>query len=195
MRRSFAAVMAVAALLSACSGATTRFYTLEAAPPLPVQAYADAPFRIDAVHIPASLDRPELVRDASDGRFTVSDNDHWAAPVGELLRRVLTQDLAAQLPTGKVIYPDAPKPPGAAGLVVDILSISSAGGRVTMDASWTLIPAQIASGSPSTEVQQHALRVSTAAAGEGVQGNATELSALAGQMATAISAHLSGTGS
>lgn len=191
MRRSFfAAIVITAGLLSGCTGATTRFYTLEPGPPRTAQAYAGAPFRVDAVHIPASLDRPELVRDAVGGRFTVSDNDHWAAPVGELLRRVLTQDLAAQLPMGKVVYPEAPKPPGSAGLVVDILSISSAGGRTTMDASWTLIPAQAAPGSPATDVQQHALRLTAGATGGGVQGNAKALSALTDQMAGAIAESL-----
>ena len=194
MRRSFVvALFSTAGLISSCTGATTRFYTLEPGPPRPVQAYAGAPFRVDAVHIPASLDRPELVRDAADGRFTVSDNDHWAAPVGELLRRVLTQDLAPQLPMGTVVYPDAPKPPGSAGLVVDILSISSAGGRMTMDASWTLIPAQGAPGSPAVDVQQHALRLTTAM-GEGVRGNATALSAMTDQMAVAIAESLSRSG-
>ncbi len=193
MRRSLAAVMlAAAGLLSACGGgAATRFYTLEAAPPGPVQPYAGDPFRIDAVHIPASLDRPELVRDAGGGRFTVSDNDHWAAPVGELLRRVLTQDLAAVLPAGKVVYPDAPKPPGAGGLVVDILSLSSAKGQMTMEASWTLIPAQGAAGRTPAGIEQHTVRLTTPATGEGVGGNAIELSALARQMTSAIAADLS----
>jgi uncharacterized lipoprotein YmbA len=194
MRRSFAAVMLAAALLSGCTGATTRFYTIEPGPPPAAHPYVGAPFRVDAVHIPASLDRPELVRDAGGGRFTVSDNDHWAAPVGELLRRVLTQNLAAQLPAGKVVYPDAPKPPGSGGLVVDILSISSAGGQMTMEASWTLI-AQSAAEQPPPNVQQHTVHLATPATGQGVQGNAVELSALAGQMAAAIASQLSQSGS
>jgi uncharacterized lipoprotein YmbA len=196
MRRSAAPILIAAGLLSACSGAATRFYTLQPAAPsaAPPQAYAGAPFRIDAVHIPASLDRPELVREDSGTRFTVSDNDHWAAPVGELLRRVLTQDLAARLPQGKVIYPDAPKPPGSSGLVVDILSISSTGGRVAMEASWTLIPtvSQTSSGGfLAAGGRQRTVRLTTPAVGAGVGGDATELSALAGALATAITDDLS----
>ena len=192
MKRSLSFILAAAGLLSACSGAATRFYTLEPAAPIRglAQSYGGAPFRIDAVHIPASLDRPELVRDDGGGRFTVSDNDHWAAPVGELLRRVLTQDLAAQLPAGKVVYPDAPKPPGSAGLVVDILSISSAGGQVAMDVSWTLIPAPNPGGRTTPSGRQRTLRVTTPAMGSGVGANAIELSALAAQLAAAIAESL-----
>jgi uncharacterized protein len=197
MRRSIACFLAAPCLLSACAGATTRFYTLEPTPPAAnvARAYTGAPFRVDAVHIPASLDRPELVRDGGGGRFTVSDNDHWAAPVGELLRRVLTQDLAAQLPPGKVVYPDAPKLPGSAGLVVDILSISSMGDRVVMDASWTLMPVPDASGQPAAPGRQRVLRLTTPAARTEVSGNAAELSALAAQLSAAIAKDLSEAGS
>jgi uncharacterized lipoprotein YmbA len=177
----------LALLLSACAGAPTRFYTLQ---PTTSASQARAPYtgptvRIDAVHIPASLDRPELVRDEGADRFTVSDNDHWAAPVGELLRRVLTQDLAALLPSDKVIFPDAPRLPGSQGLVVDILSITPSAEGVVMQASWTLLP------SPKGAVaRQRSVRLSVPSAGTGVQGNAGELSALAGQLASAIAQDL-----
>jgi uncharacterized lipoprotein YmbA len=196
MKPSIVLILAAGGLLSACAGANTRFYTLEpSAPAAPTpQAYAGPSFRIDAVHIPASLDRPELVRDNGGGRFTVSDNDHWAAPVGELLRRVLTQDLAAQLPAGKVIYPDAPKLPGAGGLVVDVLSVSSAGDRVVMDASWTLISVPVPGAPPPGGERQRVVRASTPALGPGVSSNATELSLLASQVSAAIAKDLAGGG-
>ena len=181
MRRLTVPLLAL--LLTACAGAQTRFYTLQPTTPAAQEhaTYAGPLIRIDAVHIPASLDRPELVRDEGGDRFTVSDNDHWAAPVGELLRRVLTQDLAAVLPPDKVIFPDAPKLPGSQGLVVDILSITPSAEGVVMQASWTVLPAP--RGGPA---RQRTVRLTVPSAGAGVQGNATELSALAGQLAAAI---------
>ena len=192
MKPKIVGVLVGSGLLLGCAGASTRFYTLEPIAPAPgaAQAYGGAPFRIDAVHIPASLDRPELVRDDGGGRFTVSDDNHWAAPVGELLRRVLTQDLSARLPGGKVIYPEAPKLPGSSGLVVDILSISPSGDRVAMDASWTLVSAAGADGGHPAVWRQRTVRVTTALSGPGVEGNATTLSALAGELATAIAQDL-----
>jgi uncharacterized lipoprotein YmbA len=185
MRRFIVPILAC--LLSACAGAPTRFYTLQpTTPAAPERAtYVGPAIRIDAVHIPASLDRPELVRDEGGDRFTVSDNDHWAAPVGELLRRVLTQDLAAVLPADKVIFPDAPKLPGSQGLVVDILSITPSAEGVVMQASWTVLPAP-----RGAAAHQRSARLTVPSAGAGVQGNATELSALAGQLAAAIAQDL-----
>lgn len=180
-------VSLLALLLSACAGAQTRFYTLQPTTPATQAspAYAGPPVRVDAVHIPASLDRPELVRDEGGNRFTVSDNNHWAAPVGELLRRVITEDLAAVLPPDKVIFPDAPKLPGAQGLVVDILSITPSADGVVMQASWTVLP------SPRGAVaHQRSVRLTVPSAGTGVEGNAAELSALAGQLAAAIAQDL-----
>jgi uncharacterized lipoprotein YmbA len=180
--------------LTACVGAPTRFYTLRPSgdPGVARSAYAGPPFRIDAVHIPATLDRPELVRDLSGDRFTVSDNAHWAGPLGELFRRVLTQDLAARLPVDAVVFPDAPKPAGAGGLVVDILDVTPQGGAVVMDVSWTLLPAQghtARTGAPDP-MRQRTVRLSTPAVGGSVSGDAMELSALAAQLATNIAADL-----
>ena len=185
MRRLTVPLLAL--LLTACAGAQTRFYTLQPTTPAAQEhaTYAGPPIRIDAVHIPASLDRPELVRDEGGDRFTVSDNDHWAAPVGELLRRVLTQDLAAILPSDKVIFPDAPKPPGAQGLVIDILSITPSAEGIVMQASWTVLPAP-----RGAIVHQRTVRLIVPSAGTGVRGNAEELSALAGQLAAAIAQDL-----
>jgi uncharacterized lipoprotein YmbA len=185
MRQFTAPFLAFA--LCACAGAPTRFYTLQPTTPEAQAraAYVGPPVRIDAVHIPASLDRPELVRDEGGDKFTVSDNDHWAAPVGELLRRVLTQDLAALLPADKVIFPDAPKLAGAQGLVVDILSITPTAEGVVMQASWTLLPAP-----RGAVARQRSATLTVPSAGAGVQGNATELSALAGQLAAEIAQEL-----
>ncbi len=180
--------------LTACAGAPTRFYTLQPAgdPGAARSAYAGPPFRVDAVHIPAALDRPELVRDLPGDRFVVSDNDHWAGPLGDLFRRVLTQDLAARLPVDAVVFPDAPKPAGAGGLVVDILDVTPQGGAVVMDVSWTLLPFQGRSAGTRAPdaMRQRTVRLSTPAVGGSVNGNAMELSALAGQLAANIAADL-----
>lgn len=180
--------------LTACAGAPTRFYTLQPTSDSGAarSPYAGPPFRVDAVHIPAALDRPELVRDLSGDRFTVSDNAHWAGPLGELFRRVLTQDLAARLPVDAVVFPDAPKPPGAGGLVVDILDVTPQGGAVMMDVSWTLLPSQgrAAQKSAPDPMRQRTVRLSTPAVGGSVDGDAVELSALAAQLAANIVADL-----
>jgi uncharacterized lipoprotein YmbA len=191
--KTFAAIGAALAL-SACAGAATRFYTLRpigGGPPARVD-YGGPPFRIDAVHVPASLDRPELVRTLAADRFVVSDNDHWAGPLGELFRRVLTQDLVARLPADKVVFPDAPKPAGAGAVVIDILAVTESGDAVAMDVSWTDLPYQgrTGPGSAPRPARQRTLHLTTPALGLGVRGNANELSALADQLAASIAAGL-----
>jgi uncharacterized lipoprotein YmbA len=179
--------------LSGCAGAPTRFYTLDAAPHAQAGggfAYVGPPFRIDAVHIPPAYDRIELVRETSPNRFTVSDNDHWAAPLDELLRRVLTQGLAARLPGGKVIFPDTPKSPDASGMVIDILALSTSSQGVVMDVSWALASARpVVTNAPAATLERHTLRLTAPTVG-GVGGDAAEISSLADELAAAIAGDL-----
>lgn len=188
-----AAVLAGAAVaLSGCgTSPPTRFFTLDAAPPAaPVAAaFAIPPVRVDAVHLPPVLDRPELVRETAANEITVSDFAHWSAPLGETARRTLTQDLAARLPAGAVTYPDAPKPADGRGLVVDILFVGHDGDRAVMDVGWTLTAGRPASGAPPVAYSARTLRV-TAPAASGPGAEAAELSALLGRLADAMAQDL-----
>lgn len=194
LRLAHGAVLGVALLAASCAGAPTRIHTLDAQPPTgsATAAYSGMAFRVDTVHIPAAFDRPELIRRTDPYTVTLSDNDRWAAPLGELMRRTLTQDLARRLPAGAVIYPDAPKPPNAGGLVVDILSISPTDGGVTMEVSWTWLAPKIAQ--TPTPAPQAAVavarplmaRLTVPSAGPGPGAIAPEISALMGRLADEI---------
>ena len=131
----------VATGLAACgTSPPTRFYTLDPAPPAapPAVSARVPPVRVDAVHVPPVFDRPELVRETAANEVRVDDFARWSAPLGETARRALTADLAARLPQGAVVFPEAPKPADGRGLVVDILSLSHTGGQAVLDVSWTL---------------------------------------------------------
>ena len=193
--------LATLALLAGCAGAPTRIHTLESSgPATAAAAWTRGAFRIDAVHVPPAFDRPELVRRTDSYTVTLSDNDRWAAPLGELVRRALTQDLERRLPAGVVIYPDAPKPPAAAGLVIDILSVHPEADGVTMDASWTWVAAR----APATRVTvggmvsvaphppvatpSRPVHLTAPAVGGGVPAIAPELSTLLALLADRIAA-------
>ena len=93
--------------LAACGHSDpTRFFTLDALPPTAPTAYAGPPLRVRAVHIPPALDRAELARETSPGEVSVDDFAHWAAPLGQTARQVLTEDLAARLPSGEIGPPN-----------------------------------------------------------------------------------------
>ncbi len=139
-----AAILAGVWLLAGCGhGAPTRFFTLDATPPAqPINSAPVAPIQLDSVRIPSVLDRPELVTEPSANHLRISDQDHWGAPLGDLIRRTLAQDLVARLPAGAVSMPDAPRHPGVRGLVVDILQLQAdPTGHIYLEASWTLISA------------------------------------------------------
>lgn len=179
------AALALLLLLAACGHSPpTRFFTLDPTPPsrpATATAVAMAPIQLNAVHIPPALDRPQVVTQLGANRLDVHDFDQWASPLGEMMRRTLAQDLLARLPQGTFILPDAPRPQGIRGLVVDVLQIDAApGGQVTLVASWTLMAPGVARPALIKNVQL------TANAGPGPQGSAAAMSQLLGQLADEI---------
>ncbi|HEY2051961.1 MAG TPA: PqiC family protein [Caulobacteraceae bacterium] len=177
------AVGLVVLLLAGCGHSPpTRFYTLDPTPPShTATAAAAAPIQLDAVRIPAALDRPQVVTQLGANRLDVHDFDQWASPLGEMMRRTLAQNLLTRLPEGEFILPDAPRTQAVRGLVVDILQIdASPGGRVTLQGSWTLMVPGTTRPAMTRNVQ-----LSTDA-GPGPQGTAAAMSQLLGQLADQI---------
>ncbi len=179
--------------LSACGhSAPTRFLTLDALPPASAAAaaYAGPSVRIDSVRIPAELDRPELVRELGANRLEVDDFDHWGAPLGQLMRTALTRDLLARLPAGRVVFPDAPGLPATIEVDVDVLALSEAAGRLSMDVSWTTSRLAEHGAASGPVPLSHDLRLSTSAPATGAADHAAALSALLAQLADAIALQL-----
>ena len=168
--------------LTACaSSPVTRYYALDpvggGAAPAQDRGAKGTPVKIDAVHIPPALDRDSVVRGESDNQLQISSQDRWAGDLGEMIRRVLTQDLAARLPSGMVIAPESPAPPSARGIVVDILTFQPRGGEVVLDADWTLLV-----GTQSNPVLRRSLHLTSAGASS-AQGQAAAMSTLLGDLA------------
>lgn len=196
IRRRLQVVAALACgLPAACASAPTRSFVLEPTPAsAPVAATAGVrPVRIDSVHLPAWLDRPELVRQVGAEELRIDDFARWGAPLAQLARRTLTQDLVARLPQGAVVFPDSPSPDGAVGVVVDVLALSREADRVVMDVSWTAVPPPAPRGSgptaPPMSAVPHPLHLSAPAApAEAPGAPAADLSALLAKLADAIAA-------
>ncbi|HEX3345661.1 MAG TPA: PqiC family protein [Polyangiaceae bacterium] len=88
---------------SACgSSPPSSFYALSpesgSAQPAPVRT-----IKLRRPGIPGYLDRPEIVKRVADHRLRVTDTDRWAAPLDEMLGRILAQDLEDRL-TGSVVF-------------------------------------------------------------------------------------------
>jgi uncharacterized protein len=138
-----AAVVGIAALaLCACHSAPTRIYDISPAPPLTrMDNYQSPPIRIDTVDVPPGWDRIEILTPKAGGELKIDDFDRWSAPLTQVIRQVLSADLAARLPSGAVIYPHLPKPGSALGVNVDILDFVIGSAQSSMSASWVITPA------------------------------------------------------
>lgn len=93
---------AVVAGLSGCgSSAEPSYYALAARPG---QSMAGAPRQLE-VRRPALagyLDRAEIVHRVVDYKLKVQTGERWAEPLGDMVGRVLAQDLASRLPESTV---------------------------------------------------------------------------------------------
>jgi uncharacterized protein len=140
--RRLGLVAIVGAMAGCASSPPLHYYTLTEAPATSRLTVADntVPVRIDRVTIAGELDRSQLVRRVDATRLQIVENDRWAAPLDDMIRRVLSDDLAARLPPGMVANPNEP----AVGetrqsLTVDISDFyGDATCAVTLHAAWVL---------------------------------------------------------
>jgi uncharacterized lipoprotein YmbA len=131
---------AVALTLGACHSAPTRIYSLDpAGPATRLDTYQAPALRVDTLNVPASWDRIEILS-LTAGKLQISDFDHWSAPLAQIARQTLSDDLDQRLPSGSVIYPRLPKPNGALGINVDILQFTVVASQASMRASWLIVP-------------------------------------------------------
>jgi uncharacterized lipoprotein YmbA len=181
---SWGAALLVSAALAGCQSAPTKIYTL-----MPVAAraarsdYSGPPVRLDAVHVPPSLNRVELMSMSAPGELTVYDTAHWSAPLNQATRQTLSEDLIARLPEGKVIFPHLSKPQGALGITVDLIAVNIGSTGAVLQASWSV------DGSSDGMSHGGAARLTAEPAADPA-AIARSFSALLGQLADRIAATL-----
>lgn len=182
--KPFAAIVIAAALTACGSSPPTHFYTLDPVPStVAASSVAVTPVQVVVVHIPPTLDREQMVRENAPNRLDVSDQDRWAAPLGEMMQRILTRDLTQRLPKGAVILPQQPAPPDVRKIVVDVLQFErQASGAVKFDGSWSLLRAGV-----DTPVATRFVRLSENA-GAGSAAQAQAMSRILGRIADQIAA-------
>ncbi len=89
------------ALVAGCRSPNPALYTIAVQPGTPA---AGAPKNIELrdIGLAGYLDRPAIVR-ATDGyRLQVMANDTWGEPLGAMISRVLTEELAQRLPGSNI---------------------------------------------------------------------------------------------
>ena len=128
--------------LAGCTSAPVHYYTLSSvpgtvtAPLLPLTA----PLSLERLSIPTELDRTQLVRRLDTTRLQILDDHRWAAPLDEMMRRVLSEDLALRLGSAAVAEPNEPaNGERRISLAVDIRELyGDVDCAVTLHAAWSL---------------------------------------------------------
>ena len=134
--------LGLVALLGACgSSPPVEYFALAPTAQHGAEVSSTAtPIQVAQVHLPPSLDRKQMVRHTGPYTLEISDRHRWSAPLDEMFRQVLSQDLLALLPPGTVILPHEPAPAPTRRIVVNVLEFApDAQGTVRFEATWSVI--------------------------------------------------------
>ena len=87
--------------LAGCSSPEPAYYTLQ---PVPGAALAGGPATVEVRRpgLAGYLDRSDVVLKSADYRLNVNGQLRWAEPLGDMIGRVLAQDLSQRLPGSSV---------------------------------------------------------------------------------------------
>jgi uncharacterized lipoprotein YmbA len=149
----FAARLAVPLLalvisLAGCgSSPPSKFYVLTADPAPPRAGAAAAgntvapnTIALGRITLPGALDRPQIARRRGANEIVFSEEERWAGPLDDMMRRVLADDLAARLPAGVMLVESSAKPPPGATIALDVSRFDAdESGAVTLAARWETI--------------------------------------------------------
>lgn len=135
-----------AALLSGCaSSPSSRFYTLGTDPATEQAGTArptSAPaflIEVPTLDVPTQVARNQLVVSDSATRVSVLEQERWASPPADELRRALSSDLAARLGTFDVFASPHPADIPVYRIAVNVRRFESwPGSRAVLDAVWSV---------------------------------------------------------
>ncbi len=126
--------------------APSRFYLLRALPTESLgsargEAAAGPALALGPIHIPAYLDRPQIVTRTPGAEVKLSEFERWAEPLEDNVTAVLADNLSRLVPTERVsLYPTRPSEEREIRIAVEVLRFDgSPGGEVVLEARWRLL--------------------------------------------------------
>jgi uncharacterized lipoprotein YmbA len=143
--------VALMLVLSGCLGGgsqapPTRFFVLNSLytaenEPQPVTDLKEAMVVIGPITLTQVLDRPQIIIRHSDNEIRVADLDRWAEPLQENLTRVVVDNLAVLLSSGRVIrFPPPSSIPFAYQVLMEVTRFDGKpGDEVVLRARWAIL--------------------------------------------------------
>ena len=182
MRRRALFLAPLALGLASCASPDPAVYTLRAVPGQ-VRAGGPSAIKLARPGLAGYLDRPEIVRDSAANRLQLRSGERWGEPLGDMIGRVLAEDLSQRL-SGSSVFTEAGSisVDPAATIELDIQ-------RFDLDASNTVVlQAQVAvePGRSHDPIGTRSIRLSLPPAADSTSDLVTAESTLLGQLADAI---------
>ena len=142
LRRPLGLLLAL--FVAGCAGSPpVNLYTLSAAPAPAADTrspQSPAVVAVGPVTLPDYIDRPQIVTRKSAYQLDLAAYDHWAAPLYDMLPRVLVEDVALRLPSDRVVaFPQVSEASFDYRVAVDVSRFDvDATGESTLAARWQL---------------------------------------------------------
>ena len=100
-RAVLAFCLAALPALAGCGAGDPTYYTLQTWPG-PATEAGPSPIEVRAPSVASLLDRDYIVQATKNYQMELAGNDAWAEPIGDMIARVLTADLAQRFPRATV---------------------------------------------------------------------------------------------
>jgi uncharacterized lipoprotein YmbA len=180
MRRRALLLAPVMLVVARCASPDPAMYTLRAVPGA-VQGGGPASVKLSRPGLAGYLDRPEIVRDSTANRLLLRSGERWGEPLGDMIGRVLAEDLNQRL-SGTSVFTEAGSISADATLRVELDVL-----RFDLDASGTVVLlAQVAVQRGHDPAATRSLQLTARPAGDGTPELVTAMSGLVGQLADAV---------
>lgn len=185
---TFAALLLALGLSACASSPNPTYYTLAPVPGAPQHAQGvPGPVELRRIGLAGYLDRAEIVRADSGYRLRLAHNDLWGEPLGDMIGRVLAQDLTQRLPGIAVISEAGAISAGGDRIVeVDIQRFDADRSGDVVLLAQTSVRRRGVEGSGLTRTVQFDVRP----AGAGADALVAAMSAALGQLADSIAVQL-----
>jgi len=139
-RYSLAACLLVPLALASCASPNAKIYTLIALGSDVRSTGRPVTLSVATVGVPKYLDRPQIVRRSGEVELGVAEFERWGEPLGNMVQRVLAEDLTRRLPRGSVVTTSRTLTGDeTSSIELDLSRFDAqADGTIVLDAQWRI---------------------------------------------------------